>query len=215
LAFLQAQARWIAQLLADHQRERALLREDSRQRLAALQEVLDDPRFRYPEMQTPKIDPDVPEAPVLPWLATLFQALVTLVAAGVIAAVFYYLVKDLQIQPLALTDAGEIEDIPATAQAADERMHLALERGDYRSAIRYLYLGGMLSLDERRVITFDPTLTNREHLRLLRDKPQLYTLLAPLVNIFDRVWYGFAPVSPAQFEEFKAGVDQIKKVDLA
>ncbi len=84
---------------------------------------------------------------------------------------------------------------------------------DYRAAIRYLYLSSLLTLDERGLIRYDRTLTNREHLRQVADNQPLFDLLRPIVNVFDRVWYGFAPVDAALYQDFRQNVERLTQLE--
>jgi hypothetical protein len=47
----------------------------------------------------------------------------------------------------------------------------------------------------------------------VESQPQLFELLRPIVNIFDRVWYGFAPVDEARYQKFVQLVDQIRQIN--
>ncbi len=82
---------------------------------------------------------------------------------------------------------------------------------DYRQAIRYLYLATLLTLDERGVLRYDKTLTNRELVRRVgqAQDPSLAQTLAPVVDMFDRVWYGFAPVDDRSYQSYTEQIEQI------
>lgn len=74
----------------------------------------------------------------------------------------------------------------------------------YRLAIRALYLAALLRLDERGLLSFDRALTNREVLKnaVKSGSPQLSDHLAPLVDRFDRHWYGAVVCTEDDFHEF-------------
>lgn len=59
--------------------------------------------------------------------------------------------------------------------------------------MRYLYLAALLRLDERGQLRYNRALTNREYLDRVQDNPHLQAALPPIVETFDRVWYGYAP----------------------
>ncbi|MCC7449926.1 MAG: DUF4129 domain-containing protein [Anaerolineae bacterium] len=210
-------------------RVRALLEYHARQpgtdlksALAALDRVLKDPRFQYPDY-TPTPLPPTPTPlppgerpaprPNLSILSNLSQFV--LFALGVIAviAMIVYLARSLRVQRLALRlpTNGDSDD-PTTSTAALESAATSEETQDYRNAIRYLYLSSLLLLDERGLIRYDRTLTNREHLRQIQHKPQLAEALRPVVETFDRVWYGFAPVDDALYQTFRANVEQLHRI---
>jgi hypothetical protein len=99
-----------------------------------------------------------------------------------------------------------------SSDAATELAAQSKASEDYRAAIRYLYLSSLLLLDERGLIHFDPSLTNFEHLGLVEHQPQLVEVLRPIVNIFDRVWYGFSPVNEAHYQKFVQLVDRLRQL---
>jgi hypothetical protein len=84
-----------------------------------------------------------------------------------------------------------------------EAEELAAHRS-YRLAIRALYLAALLRLDERGVLAFDRALTNREVLKSAgtTGSASLVERLAPLVERFDRHWYGAVVCTEDDFREF-------------
>ncbi len=99
-----------------------------------------------------------------------------------------------------------------TAREALTRAQSFVAAGDYRAAMRLLYLAALLSLDERGVLKYDPSWTNREHVHALAKHPALASALAPIVETFDRVWYGFANVTPDEFAEFRRRVQEMQEI---
>lgn len=75
-------------------------------------------------------------------------------------------------------------------------------KGDYRMAIRYLYLTLLLWLDKIGIIDYDSTKTNGEYLRAIQEKVKLYQSFLPLTRLFDEVWYGTEPVNLPLYQEF-------------
>ena len=78
-----------------------------------------------------------------------------------------------------------------TAETALQKAKEISRGGDYRTAVRYLYLSSLLTLDERGLLRFDRSKTNREYLRSVAAFPQLSAPLRDVIDVFDRVWYGF------------------------
>ena len=72
--------------------------------------------------------------------------------------------------------------------------------------MRYLYLAALLRLDERGLLRYDRALTNREYLERVRENPALRERLRPIVDTFDRVWYGHAQLDAEGFAEYRARV---------
>lgn len=79
--------------------------------------------------------------------------------------------------------------------------------GDYRAAMREMNLATLLALDERRLLRFQPDRTNREHAAAGRVDAAIRAALAPLVDVYDRLWYSGAPVSADDWRRFAALAD--------
>ncbi len=103
-------------------------------------------------------------------------------------------------------------DAPTTSNAAIERAEAMALAGDFRTAVRQLYLGALLILDERGKLKFDRALTNRETIRAVRNSGShtLADSLRPIVDYYDRVWYGFARVEQGDYERYRAQVEEVK-----
>jgi hypothetical protein len=109
----------------------------------------------------------------------------------------------------------------AEAASADAEANLSAEQarqqasslargGDYRTAVRYLYLSSLLWLDEHGLLRYDRALTNREYLAQLAEQPALRARLQPIIETFDRVWYGYAPLDAEGFATYEQQVNQLK-----
>ena len=94
------------------------------------------------------------------------------------------------------------EEETITAQEAGDRAKAAAQAGDYRTATRQLYLSTLLWLEERGLVRYDRSRTNREYLAQLRGKPTHDTFV-PVVETFERVWYGKRPLDAADFEQYE------------
>jgi hypothetical protein len=196
-------------LLDEHARAAAAPANTDRS-LNALDKVLQDPRFQYNETPTPwPDDTRLPDVPAIP--AELSQLLLVVAGTGAVIIVVVYFARGLQMQRAA-AETPAPDDDPTTSTEAHDRAAEAERASDYRSAVRYLYLACLLLLDERGLLRYDPALTNREHLQRAANQPQLADLLRPVVNTFDRVWYGFAPVDDALYQEFRQTVERLQQL---
>lgn len=179
--------------------------------LDALSEVLRDPRFQYVDI-TPTPIPEVPQTEAVQSSALSSVAQTILLIAGILAviAVFVYFARNLQVQQ------ATIELTPnSDPTTSDDAQTLAIDHAqtqDYRTAIRYLYLASLLMLDEHDVIHYDSSLTNREHLRHVKDKPQIYDVLRQVINAFEEVWYGYLPVNEDYYQRFRQQVDELRRM---
>jgi hypothetical protein len=182
----------------------------------ALEDVLQDPRFQYIELTPTPIPTRAPQVDLQPATEAVTPGLsqVILIAAGLIAvaAFLLYFARGLNVTPVDLPVSASSDDEPTSAaQAVDVAANFAAVR-DYRSAIRYLYLASLLHLDERGLIRYDSTLTNREHLRQVREQPQLYELLRSVVNVFEDVWYGYASVDEGFYQQYRQNIDRLQRL---
>jgi hypothetical protein len=100
-----------------------------------------------------------------------------------------------------------------TAGTALEQASALARFGDYRKAVRYLYLSSLLWLDERGALRYERSLTNREYLARLGDKPGLRARLAPVIDTFDRVWYGSAPLDADSFAAYERQVRELRDTE--
>ncbi len=101
-------------------------------------------------------------------------------------------------------------NIPAHATEAQSRAVDAATSGNFREAMRLLYIAALLHLDEVGLLRFDRTLTNREVLASVSHSTVLYTTLSPVVTQFDRVWYGYAPFGETDFEQMRHQIDALR-----
>ena len=77
--------------------------------------------------------------------------------------------------------------------------------GDLRAAIRKGYIALLVELGDRNVISLAQYKTNRDYLRSVSSRPQLYSPLRRLTESFERHWYGFAQATPNDWQDFRAG----------
>jgi len=77
----------------------------------------------------------------------------------------------------------DADDLPAQAQAA-------AEAGDWRQAVRKVYIALLHEPDRREVLSLNPAWTNRKYLSAVRAQARLYPAMHGLTDRFDRLWYG-------------------------
>ncbi len=104
-----------------------------------------------------------------------------------------------------LTPDGEL----LNAIEARQQAHQLAKSGSFREAVRRLYLSALLTLDERDLLHYDRSNTNREVLATVRGRPMLYQRLRPVVEIFDDVWYGVHEPDQATFDRYVQAVEQL------
>jgi hypothetical protein len=192
----------------------------------SLRQILARPEFQWRETQQPSWLADLLNR-FLKWLSSLLGQSVSLSAPdnrtlqffGIIAALFIgliliYILRNLFIDLSAdsnLNLENGAKDEPLSAEMALERAGGLSNQGDYRSAVRYLYLSALLLLDERGLLYYDRTRTNREYLRDLNSRPQIAILLRAIIDVFDKVWYGFQPLDAETYQLYAEQVNQLKE----
>lgn len=99
------------------------------------------------------------------------------------------------------------ERVAADQKASDllmEAERLALE-GNLRDAIRKGYIALLCELSDRKIIGLSQHKTNRDYLRDVRSRADLYKNMNGLTLNFERHWYGFDTAQDRDWEEFKTG----------
>lgn len=98
-----------------------------------------------------------------------------------------------------------------TSESAFQKAQELSRGGDYRSAVRFLYLSSLLLLDERGLLRYDRSKTNREYLRSLSDSPDLEKPLSEVIEVFDEVWYGYHSLDEDTFKHYSDRVEELKE----
>ncbi len=142
-----------------------------------------------------------------------WRDVVTVLGVLLTVGVLFYLFWNLRRNAVPESSLpGEDENQAAlTSGSALGRAHQFANGGDYRAAMRELYLATLLLLDERGRVRFDHALTNREYLQAAAREPEIAAALSPVVDAFDRVWYGFERVTPDEFLAYSSQVENVRK----
>jgi hypothetical protein len=141
---------------------------------------------------------------------------VTAVAASILAILVYRLWKRRQqTRPTVLAGAAPPsadilnEDVQADARPSDEWMDLArqlMERGEWRLAIRAMFLACIAALADSGRLTIAKHKSNREYLgelqRKAHDRPTALVAFTRNVQMLERVWYGDHAATPDMAREF-------------
>lgn len=155
----------------------------------------------------------------LSWLSYVLKGLVAL-------AFVYFVLRMLNVPLGGLLTAihknkGRFVGVPESGREAEEggleeRWLLCRSTGAYREATRLLYLQLLKSLQQAGLIHIKSGKTNREYLRELHTVG-LYEDLAPLVRIYDYVWFGQVQPDERHYQwiedAFTGHLNRLKKVE--
>ena len=103
------------------------------------------------------------------------------------------------------TESGE----PATAAEAREQASAQAQSGDYRQAVRSLFLSALLHLREGGLLHYADSQTNRELLASLPPQSPARPHLEPVVETFDSVWYGIREPDEQTFTAYRQEVNAL------
>jgi hypothetical protein len=149
-------------------------------------------------------------APPIP----LLRYALAIVCAGILGAVLAYTVRNLLAGTVAeatIDPLGDANEERMTVSTALQRAQALSAGGNYRTAVRYLYLSTLLLLEERDVLRYDRSMTNREVLQTVAHLPHLAATLHAIVDVFDRVWYGYQALDEAAYARYAALVTDLRR----
>ena len=126
-----------------------------------------------------------------------FGRVLFLLSALALGVVVIFFIKQIRMNLISEVHDEVSEEVTVdhvkTEKAALVRADNAAASNDFRSALRYLYLSALLHLQERGILPYDKSLTNREYLHQSQIDMQLQKSLGPAITVFDEVWYGYKP----------------------
>jgi uncharacterized protein DUF4129 len=137
-----------------------------------------------------------------------------LLGVGIVVAIALYFLRNLRHNLVEEEIIPSVIDGPAssTSVQALEKAQRFAGAGDYRAAVRQLYLATLLLLDEGGRIPNNPSLTNREYLQEASVEPSLGAALKQIVETFERIWYGFGSMTAAEFEVYWKEVEGVRRL---
>lgn len=151
-------------------------------------------------------------------LITLDSSLVsyTITVLGTIALIFVLAFIILEMLRNLVEEAqidleAEAGDEALTADTAFKKAQTLSGGGDYRAAVRYLYLSSLLLLDERGVLRYERSQTNREYLCSVAHHPQFAAILRDVIEVFDKVWYGYQPLDEVAYAAYADRVAELRR----
>lgn len=104
----------------------------------------------------------------------------------------------------------ELEEEPVTdIEYLDQQLNEAVHAGNYRLAVRYMYLQVLSKISERGWIVLSPDKTNYQYVRELK-KTQLKNDFSRITLNYDYIWYGDFVIGRDVFTAVKEEFDQFQ-----
>jgi hypothetical protein len=103
---------------------------------------------------------------------------------------------------------GEEIAADGTSRELAEAGLAAARAGDFRTAVRKLYVSLLYEMGERNLIELDDSATNREYLRSVSRFTALAGPMRYLTDRFDYVWYGMFPSTEEDFAAYLARYEE-------
>lgn len=147
-------------------------------------------------------------------LGPIVRFLLTIFGLVALAAVLYFTLRGFLADLVSDESSSSLGDGGPAMISADQALdqaRLFSATGDYRSAVRYLYLSSLLLLEERGMLRYDRTQTNQEYLRSVAGSPELAAVLREVIDVVDRVWYGFQSLDDQAFSHYAGLVERLKQ----
>ena len=141
-----------------------------------------------------------------------FQFILFPLAAAALGAIVFFFLRQIRMNLISeAQDEGTetaLERVE-TEKAALAHAETAEAASDFRGALRYLYLSAILHLQERGVLPYDKSLTNREYLHEAQNDVDLYAALGPAITVFDEVWYGYKPCDAETVANYRSLLQKV------
>lgn len=99
---------------------------------------------------------------------------------------------------------GEEIESGVTARELVDSALAAAGTGDFRGAVRKLYVSLLYELSELNLIELEPNTTNREYLARISRFNSLVPAMSYITDRFENCWYGMLPSSREEFSDYLA-----------
>ncbi|MDQ3043121.1 MAG: hypothetical protein M3R11_12235 [Acidobacteriota bacterium] len=100
---------------------------------------------------------------------------------------------------------GERLSADETAQNLFSEAERLAREGNLRGAIRKGYVALLCELSDKKIIGLSQHKTNRDYLKDVRKRNELYINMSGLTNNYERHWYGSEDAEEKDWEEFRNG----------
>jgi len=100
---------------------------------------------------------------------------------------------------------GERIAAEESAESLFEEAERLAREGNLRGAIRKGYIALLCELSDRKIIGLAQHKTNRDYLRDVRNRGELFQNMNGMTSSFERHWYGFQTPDDGDWDEFRQG----------
>ncbi|GAA0539811.1 DUF4129 domain-containing protein [Chitinophaga japonensis] len=170
---------------------------------AVLKELRADKRLQYDLEQKENKAPSwlgVALLAILGFLQSIRIVIYIVLVTGLVLLLVFFLRQQgyrFSRKPVETDAAGNMEEDPGVG-GYEKQVQEAIAAGQFRLAVRYLYLQALRQLAERQLITLTRDKTNADYLRVLLQTPW-HRPFASLTRDYEYIWYGEVDVNAAQF----------------
>lgn len=178
---------------------------------AAAEATQQNPAAAPTEPAPPELAPEATLPTPLPRRTLLIISIVTIILVLLITIlIILYLRSRKKEEEDILKKPSRSQPSRAVRKELDEGRQ-KVQQGEYREAVRKLFLAALITLDEQGAIQYDKTLTNMELLRGAVKRPSLIQPLTPVINTFERVWYGYEPLQTPEYESLVIQIHKLRE----
>jgi hypothetical protein len=168
------------------------------------------------------IDPGAVSMPAVMWVAWIAIAAVLLWIVYMLIRAFLERearnAKQTDSQDAAEEESDEdrLEALPTRISAVKggllDESRRQYEAGNYNAAIIYLYSYQLIKLDQNQMLRLAKGKTNRQYLRELAGRPELYSIVAQSLVPFEDVFFGEHHLARERFEACWSQVDRFNRL---
>lgn len=138
---------------------------------------------------------------------SFIKGMLWILAVIFVAAIVYHLLKSnglfMRKTASKVSSAPDEEDVLSLQHNFDELVEQACRQGDYRIAVRYLFLRTLQQLRDKEHISYEPDKTNS---RYVYELPVNWRNdFSRLIFQYEYVWYGYFDISKEQYENMQKG----------
>lgn len=176
------------------------LKETIKSILKWIKEFIENNKYTGPKIFLPFTGPEFARA-----LGWVLKILGILIIPTIIILIFYFVSKNIRIskRKKILEDAEILENV----RDPNLLLEMALNcknKGDYRQALRYLYLSILVEYNKRNIIKINKSKTNRQYIyEIKQNNPASFEIISEFTNAFNEHWYGLKSLYLGEYERWQ------------